>query len=189
MGAVVLDMTMSLDGFIAGPNDELDRLHAWMRGGEPGRGVDIVDEMFAATGAVVMGRRTFDLGDKENGWVADPPFQVPMFIPTHNLPNHLTETAASTVTFVTDGIDSAVAKARLAAGDKNVVVCGASTGQQCLRAGHLDELDLHLVPVLLGDGIRLFEPGIDPIELDLVRIVEVPGVTHLRLRVVSTVGY
>ena len=74
MGTVVLNMTMSLDCFIAGPNDELDRLHEWMRGGEPGRGVDVVDEMFSTTGAVVVGRRTFDLGDDENAWVADPPF-------------------------------------------------------------------------------------------------------------------
>jgi dihydrofolate reductase len=148
--------------------------------------VDVVDEMFEATGAVVMGRRTFDLGDKENGWIADPPFQVPMFIPTHHRPHHPTDHAASTVTFVTNGIDSAVERARLAAGDRNVLVCGARTGQQCLRAGHLDELEIHLVPVLLGDGIRLFEPGTDQIELEPVRTIEAPGVTHMRFRVVST---
>jgi dihydrofolate reductase len=125
-----------------------------------------------------MGRRTFDLGDKENGWVADPPFKVPMFVPAHDVPDRGVKDAAPTLTFVTDGIDGAVEKARAAAGDRNVVVSGASTGQQCLRAGQLDELEIHLVPVLLGDGIRLFEPGIEQVELELIRLLEGPGVTH-----------
>ncbi len=186
MGTVVLDMSMSLDGFIAGPNDELDRVHAWMRGGEPGRGVEVVDELFRTTGAVVMGRRTFDLGDKENGWVAEPPFEVPMFVPAHDIPDRVARGAAPTLTFVTEGVDAAIEKAKAAAGDRNVMVCGASTGQQSLRAGHLDEIEIHLVPVLLGDGIRLFEPGIEPVELELARIIESPGVTHLRFRLGST---
>jgi dihydrofolate reductase len=86
---------------------------------------------------------------------------------------------------VTDGVDTAVEKAKAAAADKNVMVCGASTGQQCLRAGYLDEMAIHLVSVLLGDGIRLFEPGIEEVELELVRIIESAGVTHLRFRVGS----
>jgi dihydrofolate reductase len=180
---VVLDMSMSLDGFIAGPNDELDRVHAWMRGGEPGRGVDVVDELFRTTGAVVMGRRTFDLGDKENGWVAEPPFEVPMFVPAHDIPDRVARDAAPTLTFVTEGADAAIEKAKAAAGDGNVMVCGASTGQQCLKAGHLDEMEIHLVHVLLGDGIRLFEPGFEPVELELARIIE--SVTHLRFRLGS----
>jgi dihydrofolate reductase len=142
-----------------GPNDVLDRLHAWMRGGEPGRGVDVVDAMFETTGAVVMGRRTFDLGDKENGWVADPPFKVPMFVPAHDVPDRVVKDAAPTLTFVTDGIDGAVEKARAAAGDRNVVVSGASTGQQCLGAGHLDELRFIPCPCSLATASGCSSPA------------------------------
>ena len=156
-----------------------------MRGGEPGRGVDAVDEMFRTTGAVVMGRRTFDLGDREYDWVADPPFEVPMFIPAHDIPDRVAEGAAATLTFVTEGVDSAVERARAAAGDANVVVCSASVAQQCLRAGHLDEMEIHLVPVLLGAGIPLFEPGVPRVELEPVRVAEAPGITHLRFRFTS----
>jgi dihydrofolate reductase len=178
--------------FIAGPHDELDRVHAWQTGAGPGRDVEVVEAMHRRAGAVVMGRRTFELGDRENnGWVADPPFDVPMYVPVHDVPDRYAREAAPTLSFVTDGVASAVAQAIAAAGDKDVVVCGASVAQQCLRSGLLDEMAIHLVPVLLGDGIRLFEPGINPVELELAGIVESPDVAHLRLRVIPTLveGY
>jgi dihydrofolate reductase len=191
MGKVVLDMSMSLDGFIAGPNDDLERVHNWMFPASRDvaeRDAEVVDEMFRTTGAVVMGRRTFDVGVKENGWsgwVDDPPFQVPIFVPTHHVPDKAAK-GGSMFTFVTDGVERAVEQAKAVAGDKNVNVNGASIAQQCLRADLLDEMHLHLVPVLLGDGIQLFErTGTEHIELERTGLIEVSGVTHLRFRIVK----
>jgi dihydrofolate reductase len=196
MGSIVLDMSMSLDGFIAGPDDgpanglgtDGHRLHAWLAEGD---GIDplsyrpddasavVFDEMMA-TGAVLVGRRTFDIaghwdGDHHNG--------VPIFVPTHRPPDD-PPTGAATITYVTDGIESAAAQAKAAAGDRNVMFHGAETAQDALRAGVLDEMELHVIPVLLGRGRRLFDHlGADHIELELTRSIAAPAVTHLRYRV------
>lgn len=195
MARLVLYMSMSLDGFIAGPKDDADnplginglRLHDWLRDGgadsESYRPAEetsarMFDEMMA-TGAVVAGRRTFDLA---GGWNGDHHDGVPVFVPTHHPPDG---PPPGYVRFVTDGIESCVAQAKAAAGDRDVMLHGASTAQQCLRAGLLDEMEIHLVPVLLGEGRRLFDQlGAERIELDLVRTAEAPGVLHLRYRVV-----
>jgi dihydrofolate reductase len=197
MGDLVLDMSMSLDGFITGPGDGPDnglgvdghRLHAWLGDGDgidprtyrpDGPSAVVFDEMMA-TGAVLVGRRTFDIaghwdGDHHNG--------VPIFVPTHHPPAD-PPTGAATITYVTDGIESAVAQAKAAAGDRNVMFHGADAAQHCLRAGVLDEMEIHLVPVLLGDGRRLFDHlGADHTELELTRVIDAPGVTHLHYRVV-----
>lgn len=217
MGRVVLDISMSLDGFIAGPNPSLeqplgaggDRLHEWIlglasfrerhggSGGVRDRDDEVVAESLAATGAVVMGRRMFSGGEglweddpnAEAWWGDEPPFHHPVFILTHHAREPVTKQGGTTFTFVTDGIEAALEQAHAAAGDKDVAVGGgANVVQQYLRAGLLDELQIHVVPVLLGDGVRLFENhlGAGQAELECTRVIESPaGVTHLRYRVVK----
>jgi len=195
MTKLILDMSMSLDGFIAGPEDGPgaglgrggNRLHDWLAAGAgapgsyrpEGPSAQVFDEMMA-TGAVLVGRRTFDLAGQ---WSGDHHDGVPIFVPTHEAPSDPPQGPA-TITYVTNGIESAVAQAKAAAGGRDVMMHGADTAQRCLRAGLLDEMEIHLVPVLLGDGRRLFDGlGDDHIELDPVRVIEAPGVTHLRFRV------
>jgi len=203
MGKVVVDISMSLDGFITGPNDSIDlplgeggeRLHDWIFGGSSeksgtsprtsatGSNREVMEEAFETTGATVMGRRWFDIGEKP--WGDDPPFHVPVFVLTHHARKTIKK-GRTTFTFITDGIESALEKARSAAGDKNVDVGAANVAQQYIRAGLVDEIQIHLVPILLGEGVRLFEHlGSKPIELEKTRLIESPDVTHLRFRVVK----
>jgi len=191
MSNSVLYMSMSLDGFITGPDDGPDqglgaggeRLHEWLgpwlgspRGFDPpGPSKQIFEEVMA-TGAVVVGRRTFDYAGH---WDGDH-HGVPIFVPTRGTPP---EPQSEWVHYATDGVESAMRQAKAAAGGKDVMVHGAELAQSLLGAGVLDELEIHLVPVLLGDGRRLF--GAEHAELELVRVVEAPGVTHLRYRVKS----
>lgn len=195
MGRLRFDISMSLDGFVAGPGDDVDRLHEWVygleswrerhgyEGGEAGQDADVLAEAFDELGAIVMGRRMFDLA--EGPWGDDPPFHMPAFVVTHRARDKVVKQGGTSFTFVTDGIESALEQARAAAGDKDVGVAGgASVAQQYLRAGLLDELQIHLVPVLLGGGIRLFDQlGDAQIELESTRVIESPQVTHLRFRV------
>lgn len=203
MGLILLNMSMSLDGFIAGPDIDVDRpmgdggerLHQWLFQGDSDRavaadgnspdGVDaqVAREFSTATGAVVIGKRMFDVGV---GLWGDTPFPVPSFVLTHEAREPLVMKSA-VFTFVTDGIDSAVRQAQAVAGDKDVLVMGgAGIAQECLRAGILDEIQIQLVPVLLGAGTRLFD-HLSPnhIELERTRLIESPHVTHLRFRVVT----
>jgi dihydrofolate reductase len=190
MGIVTADMSMSLDGYIAGPKDDgnpggeleaLDTLHAWMF---PPHGdfEQIARERFENVGAVVLGRRMFDLG--EPFWGEDPSFHAPVFVLTHRAKDPLARKGGTTYFFVTDGMQRALAQAREAAGERNVMVMGGANAlQQFLKAGLLDELLLHLVPVLIGEGIRLFEnTGVEPIALEQMSMTETAGVTHLRFR-------
>jgi dihydrofolate reductase len=143
---------------------------------------------------VLMGRRMFSGGggaweDDPNadGWWGDnPPFGVPVFILTHHARETVTKQGGTTFTFVTEGIEAALAQARAAAGEKNISVAGgANLVQQCLRAGLIDELQLHLSPLLLGDGVRLFDDlGADQPKLEATRVIDSPTVTHIRYRVV-----
>ena len=192
MGRLVLYMSMSLDGFIAGPRDTKDnpfgtkghRLHKWLGdGGEEGfRPSDepsqtVFDEMMS-TGAVITGRRT---GDFVGYWGGDHHNGVPIFVPTHQAP---AGTHTGDVRFVTDGIESCVKQAKAAAGDRDVMLHGAYTAQACLRARVLDMLEIQLVPVLFGQGRRLFDGlGPDHIELERVRTLESPSALHLRYEV------
>jgi dihydrofolate reductase len=211
MARLIADISMSLDGFVAGPNPTLEqplgeggeRLHEWvfnlkswraphgLEGGETGADDEVVTETLRATGAVIMGRRMFSGGDGKweddpnaKGWWGDePPFRVPVFV----LTNHAREPLrlkGTTFTFVTDGIESALEQARSVAGDKDVFIGGgASVVQQYLNAGLLDELQVHVAPVLLGSGVRLLD-GLDPtIGLEGTRVISSPYVTHLRYRV------
>ena len=191
MSASVLYMSMSLDGYIAGPNDELghafgddgDRLHDWFvtPDGEffrpSGPAGQLIDEL-NATGAVLVGRRTAEFIDH---WGGDH-HGVPIFVPSHRPPG---PSAANypMVTYVTDGIASAMAQAKAAAGDRNVMVHGAYTAQRALEAGVLDELQIHQIPVLFGGGRRLFEVLPSRVELEIVRVIDTPEATHIHYRV------
>lgn len=198
-GRVLLDITMSLDGFVAGPNDSLehplglrdgDRLHDRLFAGDTpslydasfrtsGRSGEVLDELFGSAGAMVVGRRTYDVA---GGWGGEPPIRsAPVFVVTHR-PRAAPPTG---FTFVTDGIESALGQARAAAGDKDVFIGGgANTAQQFFRAGLLDEARIHLAPILLGQGVRLFDDlGAERIDLEPTRVIEAPGITHLTFRV------
>jgi dihydrofolate reductase len=213
MGKVVLDISMSLDGYVAGPRPTLEeplgengeRLHEWilglrgwreshgLEGGETTADSELVAEAVASQGAVIMGRKMFSGGagpweadPRANGWWGDePPFRKPVFVLTHHEREPLT-LGATTFTFVTDGVASAVGQARSAAGNKDVLVAGgAEAAQQVLGAGLLDELQLHVVPVFLGGGTRLFENVPAGVVLERIRVLDSPGVTHLAYRVVE----
>lgn len=202
MGKVSVGLSMSLDGFIAGPNDGPERplgeggerLFAWYSGGDteyglPGtemvfnlspQSAELLREAHSRMGALVTGRRTFDI---TSGWGGNPPLGVPTFVVTHTVPQEWVY-EGSPFTFVTDGVQSAVERAKEVAGDKDVAVGAASIAQQCISAGLLDEIHVDLVPLLLGGGVRLFEHlGNTPIELESTRVIEGTGVTHLTFRV------
>ena len=191
MSASVLYMSMSLDGYIAGPNDEpgnpggdgFGRLHDWYGDSQPSgarpskASAEFLDEM-NATGAVLAGRRTVEQVDHYNGHHHG----VPIFVPSHRPPGPSVANYPL-VTYVSDGIESAMAQAKAAAGDRNVVVHGAYTAQRALEAGVLDELQIHQIPVLLGQGLRMFDVLPSPVELDVVRVIDTPEATHIRYRV------
>jgi dihydrofolate reductase len=189
MSKVIADLSMSLDGFIAEPNVSVEvpmgeggeRLHEWLS--EGGVDAEIARELSETAGATVVGRRMFDVGVEE--W-EDTPYPVPCFVLTHEQREELTM-KSGTFTFVTDGIESALEQAKEAAGEKDVIVMGgANIVQQFLRAGLVDEMSLHLVPVLLGDGVRLFDGiGNELIELESTRVIDSPGVTHISYRIVK----
>lgn len=184
MGKVVLGTTMSLDGFINDRNGSVEALYpdlAALRDTEP------LSESIRNTGAVVMGRNSFAMAEDPDSIAGNYEYQVPIFVLTHEPPKkHPKENDDLTFTFVTDGIESAIGQAKAAAGDKDVTVIGAaSTGQQCLTAGLVDELHIDIMPVLLGGGLRFFE-DIDAtsIQLERIKVIELPGGrTHLRFRI------
>ncbi len=190
MSISVLYMSMSLDGYIADPNDQLggddgNRLHEWFvtPDGElfrpEGPAGELIDEMNAA-GAVLVGRRTAEIVDH---WGGDHHGAgVRIFVPSHRPPGPSVANYPL-VTYVADGIASAMAQAKAAAGDRNVHVQGGYTAQRALEAGVLDELQIHQVPVLLGGGRRLFDVLPALVELDIVRVIDTPEATHIRYRV------
>ena len=187
MSKVVLDVSMSLDGFTAGPNvreaepmgDGGERLHEWVAGTGPDGQIDIDvrKELDASVGAAVVGRHTFELGLKP--WGGTPWPGIPSFVVTHRARQDLVGDNGGTFAF--DGLEAAVQRAKQAAGDKDVFVLGADVARQLLRAGLLDELWIHIVPILLGAGTPLFDG--EQAELILDRKPLATGVTHLWLRV------
>jgi dihydrofolate reductase len=213
MAKVRCDISMSLDGFVAGPNPSLgeplgaggDLLHEWafaaaswreshgLSGGEANADSEVLQESIDSTGAVVMGRRMFSGGEgawepdpRADGWWGDdPPFHVPVFVLTHHARETKAMEGGTSFTFVTGGIKAALEQAQTAAGDKDVLLAGgASVVQQYLKAGLLDELQIHLSPVLLGDGTSLFDRlGIAGVGLETTRVIASPSVTHLRFNV------
>ena len=213
MARLRCEISMSLDGFVAGPNPSLeeplgaggDLLHEWafaaaswreshgLSGGEANADSEVLEESTGSTGAVVMGRRMFSGGQgpwepdpRADGWWGDdPPFHVPVFVLTHHARETLAMEGGTSFNFVTDGIEAALEQARAAAGDKDVLLAGgASVVQQYLKAGLLNELQIHVAPVLLGDGTSLFDRlGIDAVGLETTRVIASPSVTHLRFTV------
>jgi dihydrofolate reductase len=197
MATVLLHFSISLDGFVAGPGVSVAqpmglggaRLHDWLfperaqRSGEIApSAVDagVERELHATVGAVVLGKRTFDVGLPHWGGT---PFPAPSFVLSHQ-PRASLAMANGTFTFISEGVERAVDQAREAAGHKTVVVMGADTARQALKAGLVDEIQLQLVPVFLGDGTRLFDDlGANLIALTRTRLLESPLVTHLRFRV------
>ena len=179
-------MTMSLDGFI---NDRSGSVEALYPDLVALREIDPLKESIQNTGAVVMGRNSFAMSEDPDWFAGNYEYQVPIFVLTHQPPKkHPRETNDLTFTFVTDGIESAVAQAKAAAGDKDVNIIGAtSTAKQCLEAGLADELHVDIMPVFLGAGLRAFE-GIDErqIKLERIKVMELPGGrTHLRFRIIN----
>jgi dihydrofolate reductase len=213
MSKLTFDITMSLDGFVAGPNPTLEeplgeggeQLHEWivglaswrephgLSGGTTGPDSELFQEARDRVGATLMGRRMFSNGEgpweddpKADGWWGDePPFHGPVFVLTHHAREPVEKQGGTTFVFVTDGIEAALDEARAAAGDKDVAIAGgASVVQQYLRAGLVDEFQVHVAPLFLGGGVRLFDgldggrPAVKP-----SRVVESPAVTHLRYEV------
>lgn len=206
MSRVTSQLSISLDGYVAGPRQSLEdpigvgglRLHQWVfatqgwqeqhggEGGEPGPDSDVAAHLFDGVGAYIMGRNMFgpDRGDWDLDWRGwwddDPPYHLPVFVLAHRPRDPLVMEGGTTFTFVTDGIESALAQARAAAGDLDVHISGgASTVRQYLAAGLLDELHLHIAPIVLGDGERLLVDVGDPV-LEPVDVVASPTVTHVK---------
>lgn len=202
MGKVIFNTSVSLDGFVAGPHDGPDnglgdggeRLHDWIFNGSveislaeghmplriSPQSAALLQAEFADHGPMLFGRRTFDIVD---GWSGNPPHR-PCFVVTHSVPAKW-DKPGSPFSFVTDGVASAIRQAQQVAGEKNVVIATASILQQALQAGLVDELYLEQVPILLGGGVSLFSNLGATIELERIKVVEAPGVTHLRFRVVK----
>lgn len=198
MDTISAGFSMSLDGFIAGPNDDVQRVFAWMSLGDTeldlssgdtdfdlqvsSESAESFEEAMKSTGAILSGRRMFDVA---GAWGGKHPMDVPVVVVTHTVPKEW-DYEGSPFTFVTDGVESGIEKARVIAGEKNIGVGGADIARQCLKLGLLDEIHIDLVPVLLGQGVRLFKNlGIEPIELERTGVRESPGVTHLSFRVIK----
>jgi dihydrofolate reductase len=199
MGTVAIDLSVSLDGFIAGADDgaELplgrggEALFTWMSAGPESNQVEarltppdaskvVVDEWMTGSGAMISGRRTFDIA---GGWKDGHPIDAPIFVVTHEAPTD--GEWSPQVTFVTDGVEHALELAQEVAGDGKVSVSGADVAQQLIRAGKVDEIQVSVTPVLLGAGVRLFDAlGPDPVTLEQTRVIASDGVAHLRYRVV-----
>ena len=204
MGKVQADLTMSLDGYIAGPNDRPgnplgdggEKIHQWQRrtkswreliglpGGENGQDNDVFAESIANVRAYVMGRRMFDA--VEEPWGENPPFHMPVFVATHRGQESVSRNGGTTFHFVTEGVEAALARAKEAAGDADVKVSGgANVVQQLARAGLLDELQVHVSPIFLGGGVRLLDNLGPEVRLEPVHVLHSPFVTHIRYRFVK----
>ncbi len=192
MSKVHCDISMSVDGFITGPNegvekplgDDAGRLHEWMFATKTDADAEVLDEVYARTGAILMGRRMFDVGVAP--WGDPPPFERPVFVLTHEAREPMPMQGGTTYSFVTDGIEAGLRQATAAAGEKDVGIWGgANIIRQYLTAGLLDEIQIHLIPVLLRGGVRLFDGSSrQRIELERTRTIETPSATHLRFEVV-----
>ena len=192
---ITTEFTISLDGFIAGPNDDISNIFGWYTSGDTEFSIEgaptfrvsrssaqFLQENWSKAGAIVTGRRDFDVS---NAWGGKALMNLPMFIVTHDPPEQWTS-PGSPFTFVTDGVASAIEQAQAVASNKTISVGGTQIVQQCLQAGIIDEIILHQVPILLGVGIRLFDKlGPQPIKLEKLQVLDTPDVTHLRFRVVK----
>ncbi len=193
MGKVIIDITMSLDGFVTGPNDGPGNglgdggrvLHEWVfEGRTEADNLLLFEEPAQTMGACILGRRTFDIA--EGAWGDNPPFgPAQVFVLTHR-PHETLHRGPTTFVFVTEGMESALRQAQAAAGDRNVSLMGADVSQQYLKAGLVDEMEIHVANVLLAAGRPLFANlGDKQIKLERLRVIATPAVTHLRYRIVK----
>jgi dihydrofolate reductase len=181
MTKVLLDMAVSIDGFVGGPGGVDAGLYDWYFDPSPVSQA-VIDEIIATTGAIVIGRGAFRTGEEAGGW-EDTPYAVPHFVITHQPPPPVPDRTVE-FTFVTDGVAAAIEAAKQAAGDRYATIGGgADIARQALAAGLVDELQLHVVPLLIGNGIRLFESFDQEWQLTRIRVIDGPNVTHLRYRV------
>ena len=209
MSSVTCQISVSLDGFVAGPRQSVEnpigeggmRLHEWafvtdswraqheLEGGEHNADAEVIEKLFDGIGAFIMGRKMFGghgpWDETWRGWWGEnPPFHAPVFVLTHHTRAPLSMEGGTTFAFVTDGIQSALEQARAAAGERDVAIAGgASAVRQYLAAGMLDELYLHIVPITLGAGERLLE-DVGDLALEPVEVIASPAVTHIRYRIV-----
>lgn len=197
MTMVGTGFSMSLDGFIAGPNDDVQKLFAWMSQGDTdynatigdeavplkvsSKGVEFFENAIQTTGALIAGRHLFDI---TGGWGGRHPLNVPVFVVTHNPPQDWIN-KDTPFTFVSDGVESAIAQAKKVAGDKSIAIASTTILQQAINAGLVDEIHIDLVPVVLGNGTRLFDNLDKSLELKITNVVEDIGVTHLTYRVIK----
>jgi dihydrofolate reductase len=204
MGKVIASQSISIDGYSAGVKAGRDnplghdgeRLHEWLygldswrehhnlEGGESNADGELLDELFANLGAVIMGRTMFECG--EEPWGDEPPFHVPVFVLAHEPRDSIEKHGGTSFNFVHEGIEHALELAQRAAGDTDVSIAGgADTIQQFVAAGLIEELQIDLVPIVLGDGRRFFENLPTDLRLEPIRVVDGPGATHIRYRVVG----
>jgi dihydrofolate reductase len=178
MSEVVWHVVMSLDGFVAAPGDDM----RWIfKVAGPSA---TADEMVRTTGAIIMGRRTYQVEDRDRPGIYSGAWSGPLFVLTHQAPSTVPDWM--TGTFVRDGIEDAVFRARVAAGDRNVGILGVNVAQQCIDAGLLDEIVVQVAPILLGDGVRFFDrPGGQPVALAKTTVAESGQLTDLRFRVLK----
>jgi dihydrofolate reductase len=191
MSATVLDMSMSLDGYVTGPNDSRENpfgdgaemLHDWIADAATDDDRAILQATLDGVGAIVMGRTSFDKNEGEGGWGdAGPMGEIPCFVVTHNQPS---ASHPAVFTFITDGVVSAIEQAKDAAGDKIVSLFGATIMQQALPLGLVDEIRVHVIPVLLGGGTPLFGTLDSPVKLERTEARATPAATHLAFRVIQ----
>jgi dihydrofolate reductase len=189
MALVICDMSMSVDGYVTGPHDSRENpfgdgagmLHDWMFGAATDEDRAMLQEMIDGVGAIVMGRTSFDKNEGDGGWGDSGPVgDIPCFVVTHTMP---VGSYPPVFTFVTDGVASAIEQAVVAAGDRVVGLHGATVMQQALPLGLVDEIRVHVVPVLLGGGTPLFSTLTDAISLERTRVTVTPAATHLWFRV------
>jgi dihydrofolate reductase len=190
-GKLIFDISMSLDGFIAGKNisaeqpmgDSGMRLHDWIFGGKTEIDKKVLDEIVENSGAVIVGGRTYHIAIKD-AWNGVSPFTIPAFVLSENVP----EKIPAGFTFISSSIETAVTEAKAVAGHKNIwIMGGAATGRQYIQSGLLDEIHIHLIPVLLGEGVPLFDHSSNSkyVELERIEVIESPAATHLKFRVIK----
>lgn len=181
MAKVLLDMAVSIDGFVGGPGGADAGLYDWyFSPSEVSR--HVIDELVATTGAIVIGRGAFQTGEEAGGW-EETPYAVPHFVITHEPPPPVPDRTVEFI-FITGGVAAAIDRAKKAAGERYATIGGgADIARQCLAAGLIDELQLHVVPLIIGNGVRLFKCSERTWQLTRTRVIDGPNVTHLRYRV------